>query len=177
MGFLRAFGSFLSVTAAIFAVSLSTGSAARAETPANSREVFLLQLASDAMPDTYRLRVVVDKGSDEILGLAYGTKYVTRAEVNQGIILKRMSDRDVLGLKGNVSPRDGGAITMTFLRNGITGKKGTFKMLLTRIGSSFALLTDPGRVQFNGLYLKKNTVFGKTVGIDYVTPSMNGSNI
>jgi hypothetical protein len=99
--------------------------------------------------------------------------------------LKQASGKDVIQLKLDPSfdPITGGYVTVPFLNNGITGNYEDFRILIHIQGDVITCTSAPDANDaqsdgnsftsvFNKLFMWKNTLFGKEIGIDRVTPSL-----
>lgn len=146
---------------------------------ADTIESDLLKVTSDAMEGSLMLKIVTDMNSS-----LQELKYVTSANVildmhlddlAKGVVLLRSGNYDVLKLVGrDLNPETGGNLDLIYLSNGVWNSYQTFPISLTRVEQVWNFQTrESGQssTTFNMMYLKKRTLFGKTVGIESVTVS------
>jgi hypothetical protein len=100
-------------------------------------------------------------------------------------VLKQTDGKNVIQLKLEqpFDPLHGGHVIVEFLNNGITNNYKDFRILITVQGTSVTFSSDPDPTDsqsdgnsftsvFNKLFMWKNTILGKEIGIDRVTPSL-----
>lgn len=110
----------------------------------------------------------------------------TLAQLRSGFqILKQMDGRNVilLAVEPDFNEFKGGHAVMRFLYSGASSEYRNFRILLEPAGDKIILRSDPNLKDvesdrneytsvFNHLFLKKNTFWGKTIGIKKINPSM-----
>lgn len=154
----------------------------------DTREL-MTTIETDANPGTTKLMVIRDGAL--LKGVYYEghdgrTVTLSLEQMRQGPqVLKQSSGRDVIlmSVERDFTAEKGGHANVRFLRNGISGTYKNFRVFLDIQGGKVVLRSDPNPRDpesdnnaytsvFNYLYMKKNTVLGKTVGVEFVQPAM-----
>lgn len=100
-------------------------------------------------------------------------------------LLKKIDHYEIIlvSVEKDFSPTKGGHANMRFLQNGMTSTYKNFRMLLDVQGNDIVLRGESNLEDiesdrnsydsvFNHIFLEKNSVFGKIVGINKVVPSV-----
>lgn len=149
----------------------------------------ILKVESDALPGMTRLELMRD-ATGAITGLncaaadGQSMVYALSQLRQKPQVIKKLDGYDVIlvSVEKDFLAAKGGHAVMRFLTNGMAGSYKNFRMLVDPQGSSVVLRVDSNRNDpesdgnsydsiFNYLFLTKNTVFGKVVGIHKVIPS------
>lgn len=168
---------------ALLILSASVSAVAFADT-----QTTILTVETDAYEGTSFIDIVrTDQGSIKAMvyrPFGHPTEILSLDQLKLPNVLKRVSDRDIvlLSVEPAFSAEKGGYATIRFLNSGISGTYRNFRILIEN-QKEVILRSDPDRNDpetddnsytsvFNYLFLKKNTFFGKLIGIDEVEPSM-----
>lgn|GEM_PF-6408764 len=149
----------------------------------------IIRVESDAIPGATRLDLMRDTAG-AITGLncvaadGQSMVYALSQLRQKPQVIKKMDGYDVIlvSVEKDFTAMKGGHAIMRFLTNGVVGAYKNFRMLVDLQGSTIVLRADSNRLDpdsdgnsydsiFNHLFLSKNTVFGKVVGIHKVIPS------
>jgi hypothetical protein len=150
-----------------------------------------ISIESNALPDTCELKVLRNDNSGAVEGLALHCdgkpdSIFTIQDIKTGVRpLFQMGDRKVvlLSLERDFNPAIGGHVKVRYLHNGATGDYKNFRILVS-VEKDIIFRSDPSASDpdsddnpytsvFNHLYLQKKSIFGKTIGIEKVLPSIN----
>ena len=144
--------------------------------PADTQEVQLAHVTSDAMDGFLDMKITVNSDHD-IVGFSYVTHKNEKASFKldqfaAGFVLYRSAGRDVAKLASrDFQASKGGHLELIYLYNGITGSTEKFSMELVRVGNEWKLEVNDnaGRRYFTSMFLKGNFLFGRAIGIESVS--------
>jgi hypothetical protein len=136
------------------------------------QDVSIVRVTADGEAETQMYARFDTDGS--LVGLRYGKHFASVAEINRGAPLLRDSERklDVIRLVGkNISATNGGPLVLDYLKNALTGSRGSLSIELNRFGERWQLFTNSsrGRNPFSRMHLNKNFLFGQAVGISNIS--------
>ena len=142
---------------------------------ANS-EVSLAKFKPDNRSGDSELRLVVDD-SFRAVAFRYYDENMRGVEgsvdsLPRSVVLLQRSGVNVFTLQGgSFDPQTGGALTLSFLQNGLTGARGNFQMQLVQSNSRWFLEAESqGQwAPVNTLNLKMNRVLGGVVGVESIS--------
>lgn len=184
------------MTAPILAL-LTLGSAvdgleslARADDEVQLTQAHALIITTDAFSGTFFLDFVRDPATGELTQLSYQTPcnpngVLTLADLSRGPqVLLNEDGHDVLfvTVESDFNAAKGGHANVRFLSNGMSGTYKNFRISID-VGASIVLRSDPNSSDsdsdgnsytsvFNQIFMARNAMFGKTVGIAKITPSL-----
>jgi hypothetical protein len=166
------------------AITLAVGllSLALQATPAFAGAQSLFQVMSDAKPDKrYEVQVATDDAGD-ITGMNFVSmrrsgqilevEKWTLAEIQKGVTVLQEGQYKVMILTGrSLTAKDGGTVTIDYLRSGLSGERGKFGMEMQRLGAKWQIYTsrNTGMRAFTLMNLLKNEFLGRVVGIRAIT--------
>jgi hypothetical protein len=139
----------------------------------------LFRITSNIFDGEKKVAITVD-ANNNITQFSYTPQnliphYFTVADAGgeKGVVLDQESGKDAVTLTGKGFTADkGGAITLIYLHNGISGGKDSFDFQVLRVGATWEAVApnDDGVVtKFTEMYLEKNAILGKLIGIKNIT--------
>lgn len=153
-------------------------------------QITLATVESDAFSGTGKLSVTVDDAGimSELVFLDLDgnlKKYSIDQLRHTPQVLSNIDGRDItyLSLDQDFNPGTGGHGTVRFLNSGLSDTYLNFRFILIVQGGKMSVVSQPNLKDpdsdrnsyskaFNYLFLKKNTIFGQTVGVSEIIPSM-----
>lgn len=151
-------------------------------------QIPVLTIESDATPEATLVSVGMDSsGNMTSLTSTASTGNVVTFSLEQlrqaPRVFKTMSGRDVVyfNIESDFNPRSGGHANLRFLQNGISGTYKNFRIHVIAQGQGISLVSEPNPRDpesdenrstsgFNYLYMNKNTIWGRVIGIESVIP-------
>ena len=139
--------------------------------PTSRAEHSLLAIvAAEARPgQAYPMSVRLDEQGDitqlQYEGSRVGTVCFSVADLSRGAVIMNTDSRDIIRLRvgSEFSAKDGGSVTLSYLKNGVSGRYENFTMELVRSGSWH--LEENSRT-FNRLYFENHHgIFGMVIGV------------
>jgi len=127
-------------------------------TDARPGKLFFVKVMSDAQGDATGMQVEEGKDVDQY----------PLAQVRTKVVLYKESNFEVLSLAApKFSAKNGGVITMRFLKNGIFKSYVDFPIVIERGGAQWQAYTVPaqGKHFIGKMFLRKNTILKQVVGI------------
>jgi hypothetical protein len=98
---------------------------------------------------------------------------IAEAAAPAGVVLDREKGHDAVTLnETGFTANQGGAITLTYLRNGLTGATDTFVFEVRPVGSTWQsqITKEDGSIQkFKEMWLEKNSILGRLLGIKSIS--------
>lgn len=155
-----------------------------------ANQITLATVESDAFSGTGSLSVSTDNSGTitELIFLDLDgniKKYSVDLLRHTPQVLSNINGRDItyLSLDQDFNPGTGGHGTVRFLNSGLSNTYLNFRFVLIVQSGKMSVVSQPNRNDpdsdrnsfssaFNYLFLKKNTIFGQTVGVSEIIPSM-----
>jgi hypothetical protein len=127
-------------------------------------------VTAEARPgQAYPMSVRLDEQGDitqlQYEGSRVGTVCFSIADLSRGAVIMNTDSRDIIRLRvgSEFSAKDGGRVTLSYLKNGVSGRYENFTMELVRSGSWH--LEENSRT-FNRLYFENHHgIFGMVIGV------------
>jgi hypothetical protein len=173
-----------SILCLLVAVGCFSTSAAFADTRSRA-----ITITSDAYAGSYSIDIT-RSATGSVTSMIYtgpnnpNGQTLTPSALGKGPVpILHMAGRDIvlLSTESDFNVQKGGHINVRFLTNGIDGNYKNFRVLID-VGSTVVLRSDPNSDDpdsdnnaytsvFNQLFLKRNSLFGKTIGVEEIDPT------
>jgi hypothetical protein len=138
-------------------------------------EQVLVEVTAESRPGkTYTLIAMADTQGDlqhlKYEGSRVGTVCFTLTDLRANAVIMNENGRDIIRIKAerDFTSKDGGAVTLSYLSDGVVGRYSRFPVRLTRLGHW--QLEHEGRA-FDQLHFENNYgVFGMLIGVERPVP-------
>ncbi len=142
----------------------------------STQQLPLFIASSNAFSETLEVNLTADVNSDAtgfLYSLQGSDTAVPLTDLPKGISLYQLNGQDVATLSSKTfSAINGGALTLTYLHNGVQGTYQQFNFALSRQGQAWnSYVIDANGIprNFTTMYLTAKKLFGKIIGIERIS--------